>query len=274
MVKWLKKLFEFYINSSLHVAFAVVAFMYVTAKEFDFSISKNLLFFVFFGSISGYNFVKYAGVAKLHHRSLANWLKFIQVFSLICFLFFILFGWQISRTTLLVSGLFGLLTLFYALPIFPNQKNLRSLAGIKIFIIALVWSGVTVVIPVYDAGIVINAAVWLEFSQRLLLVLVLMLPFEIRDLRYDDSLLKTLPQALGVAETKKVGIGILVFSMVLEVLQNSEAVFLLSYFLISVVSALLVYKSTVDQSKYYASFWVEAVPILWFFLIIFLHQWL
>ena len=37
------------------------------------------------------------------------------------------------------------------------------------------------------------------------MVFVLTLPFEIRDLQYDDSTLETLPQRVGVKKTKIIG---------------------------------------------------------------------
>ena len=82
----LKRIVNFYLDSSIHVAFAVFALTWVTLLQFDLDYDKNVLYFVFFATITGYNFVKYFGVAKFHHRSLAFWLKAIQVFSFIAFI--------------------------------------------------------------------------------------------------------------------------------------------------------------------------------------------
>ena len=82
----LKQVFNFYINSSIHVALAVYAFTWVTLLQFGLNYNANVLYFVFFATITGYNFVKYFGIAKFHHRGLTNTLKIIQAFSFICFL--------------------------------------------------------------------------------------------------------------------------------------------------------------------------------------------
>ena len=54
----LKKIFSFYINSSLHVAIAVCAFAMITVIEFDLELSKSVIGFIFFGTVFGYNFIK------------------------------------------------------------------------------------------------------------------------------------------------------------------------------------------------------------------------
>ena len=77
----LRTIFSFYINSSIHVALAVCALVGVTWLTYGISYNLSLLGFVFFGTITGYNFVKYAGVARFHHRSLTDALKVVQIFS-------------------------------------------------------------------------------------------------------------------------------------------------------------------------------------------------
>jgi len=74
-MKYLKNAFELYINSSIHVSFAVAAFTLLTFLDYDLIPDRDLIFFIFFASITGYNFVKYAGIAKLHHLSLAKNLR-------------------------------------------------------------------------------------------------------------------------------------------------------------------------------------------------------
>ena len=73
-------------NSSIHVALAVYAMTWITLLSFDLAYDENALYFVFYATITAYNFVKYFGLAKFHHRRLASWLKAIQVFSAIAFI--------------------------------------------------------------------------------------------------------------------------------------------------------------------------------------------
>ena len=99
-MRFLKLMFDFYLNASIHVAFSVYAFLRITEIYLELPYNENLNWFIFFGTITGYNFVKYAGVAKLHHRSLTKDLKIIQIFSFICFLSCVILCCQIPIETL------------------------------------------------------------------------------------------------------------------------------------------------------------------------------
>ncbi len=267
-MKVLKKVFAFYINSSIHVALAVIALMAITVREYNLQIPIELWAFVFLGTLTGYNFVKYAKVAGLHHRSLTNSLKTIQVFSAICFALMGIVAFQLSFTTLLITAGFGLATLLYAVP-FVRNKNLRKLSGIKIFVVAFVWAGVTTIVPMVAANVPISGDFLLTFFQRILLVLALIFPFEIRDLPYDAHNLKTVPHQVGVKTTKLIGLGILIFSLVIEFCkQDYEVAYILSLLFFCVVLGWFIVVSKTEQSRYFASFWVEGLPILWYVLFI------
>ena len=155
----------------------------VTYLYLNNTLDKEVLLFTFFATITGYNFIKYAGVAKWHHRSLTRSLRAIQLFSLGCFLGMCFYGWQLSFATLKILGLLGLLTVLYALPIFSNRRNLRSLKGLKIYTIAVVWAGVSVLIPAVEAGLVLDTSIWVLTIQRFIYVVIITIPFEIRDLK-------------------------------------------------------------------------------------------
>ena len=134
---FLKRLFNFYVNSSIHVALSVYALTWITLLSFDLDYNESVLYFIFYASITGYNFVKYYGMAKFHHRQLANWLKLIQIVSFICFILMCYYAIQLKLNTLIFIGCFALLTLLYAVPFYPKKNNtLRNISGLKIYIIA------------------------------------------------------------------------------------------------------------------------------------------
>ncbi|MCM8567777.1 hypothetical protein NE848_00170 [Gramella jeungdoensis] len=263
-MKYLKNAFELYINSSIHVSLAVVAFSLITFFQYGLEIDKQLLYFIFFASITGYNFVKYAGIAKLYHLSLARNLRFIQIFSLLCFIALIYFTFQMEWRVLIATGVLGLFTLFYAVPFLGGKKNLRSLPGLKIFIIAVVWAGCTVLLPLIKAERYLGTEILVDFIQRMMLVIVLTLPFEIRDLKYDDESLGTIPQRLGVFMAKVFGLVLILIIFFAELLQSSfQSNEFLALILILLLSGILLWRAKVDQKKYYCSFWVEAVPVFY-----------
>lgn len=270
-MKHFKNVFDLYINSSIHVSFAVVAFTVITCLESGLKLNFYLLGFVFFATVSGYNFVKYAGIAKLHHLSLAKNLRIIQIFSLLSFFALLYLIFQLDRQVLIASMILGVLTLLYAVPVLGSQKNLRSLPGLKIFIIALVWAGSTVLLPYIDNEAIIQKTVIVDFIQRFMLVVVLTLPFEIRDLKYDENQLGTIPQRLGVGMTRVFGTGLLLIIFIAELFQEQvNATIFIAQAVILLVAGAFLWFSKKDQSNYFASFWVEAVPVfylavLWIF---------
>ncbi|MGB8704122.1 MAG: hypothetical protein WCD31_03730 [Gillisia sp.] len=268
----MKKLFDFYISSSIHVALAVVSLSVITVHNFEVPINYRLELFIFLGTITGYNFVKYAGIAGLHHLSLTRNLRFIQVFSFVAFLFLIYFSFLQTFRVLLISGILGLFTVLYVLPVFSESRNLRGLPNTKIFIISLVWAGVTVLLPLTDHVDLFQPDVFISFVQRFCIVMALILPFDIRDLRFDMANLGTIPQHLGVRKTRVFGILLLCLVFLMELLkQHQELTSSISLFVAAIAGMLLIRYSVIRQAKYYASFWVEGVPIFWLGMLYFLE---
>ncbi len=268
-MRFLQQLFNFYINASIHVALAVLALVKVTELYFDLPCNKSLGYFVFYGTITGYNFIKYAGVAKLHHRSLTNNLKVIQIFSLFCFGLMCFYALQLSMNTLLFFVPFGILTLLYAVPFLSGfQKNLRSIGYLKIIVVALVWTGVTVFLPVFDLKIEFTKALYLVAIQRFFLVVILILPFDIRDVKYDSISLQTIPRKIGVKKTKILGSILLCICFLLEFMLILD--FRISFIIFLSLVFILLIKTTENQPKYYSAFLVESMPIIWWMLLILL----
>lgn len=271
-----KRLFEFYINSSIHVALAVCSLTWITLLNYKLPLDENILFFIFFASVTGYNFVKYFGLAKFYHRQLANWLKLIQIFSVCCFIGLCYFAFLLNPKTLIYIFSTAIITFLYAIPfltkrLFINNKySLRGIKGLKIYVIALVWVGVTVFIPLINNNFRINFDVIITAFQRFLFIMVLMFPFEIRDMQFDNLKLSTIPQKIGIKRTKVIGLLLLVGFFFLEFFKdeiNSKSVTVL--ILISVITLLFLVFSEENRAKYYSSFWVESLPILWLLLTLF-----
>jgi 4-hydroxybenzoate polyprenyltransferase len=148
------------------------------------------------------------------------------------------------------------------------SKKLRKVSYLKIFLVAFVWAGVSSSIPLLVHETPIGVDLILSFLQRMFFVLVLIFPFEIRDMHLDIKDIKTLPQKIGVEKTKKVGFVLLLFSLTLEFLLT-ESLFNKNIFLIiCFILLLFLMRSSQNQSKYYSSFWVESLSIFWWILLL------
>lgn len=271
----LKRLFNFYLNSSVHVALSAFALTWVTLIEYDLEYHKNMLYFVFFASITGYNFVKYFGLAKFHHRSLANWLKVIQLFSLIAFLLMSYYFIFLKLSSMLYVIALAIITFLYAIPLIPRkyvfdeQQKLRDIGGLKVYVIALVWMLTTVILPLIENDKSLNTDVLITSMQRFCFIIVLMLPFEIRDLNYDSLKLSTIPQKIGVKRTKICGVLLLMVFMMLEFFKDElSTIAVISTLIIVFVTLLFLVFSHKNQSKYYSAFFVESLPVVWLIVLL------
>lgn len=272
-MKVLSGIFRFYINSSIHVSLAICSLILITLTRYKYPIDIYYLAFSFFASVVAYNFVKYSKVAKLYHRRLTKSMKAIQIFTLLSIVLFTIFITFVKRDTVLSLLPFAFLTLLYAIPVYPNSKNLRSISGVKIFIIGCVWVGVTVVAPVVHSDGDFNQDIVIEMVQRFLFIVVMMLPFEVRDLPYDPKELNTIPQQIGVTRTKFFGSILLILFLLLSAFKNTySSVEALSTAIITIISLLFLWGTSKEQSEYYCSFWVESIPIFWMGIYLILLQ--
>lgn len=228
----------------------------------------NLFSFIFFCSIACYNFIKYGVEIKKYLRLSNQYHGYIRFFSFVCSGITIYHLFFLEWRTIFVLGILGLFTALYALPILPGTRNLRSLASFKIFPVAIVWAGTTVVLPVLAAGFAFSWDVWIETIQRLILVLILILPFEIRDMKYDPPELKTFPRRYGIVKTKILGIlSIFLFLFLTLLKDETTQLEILSKTLLSLGMGSILLVTNKNQNKYFSAFWVEAIPIFWWILI-------
>lgn len=265
----MRNLFRFYIQSSKHVALAVTALTAVTYAEFELTPDLWVLAFVYLGTVVGYNFVKYAGVGNTHHLSITTNIKWLRLFTASVFLALVYVAFKVPSSILYFAAGFGLMTLLYAFPVFKG-KNIRMLKGWKIFVISAVWAGVTVCFPLVSTGYIFEPEGIIELISRFAFVVALTIPFEIRDLKYDEQELGTLPQIMGVKESRLLGSGLLLVFITLQFLNPAITDIELSLTaLIAVVTLWAIWKAKEEQHTYYASFWVESIPIVWYALFLY-----
>lgn len=195
-------------------------------------------------------------------------LKAIAVLSLIALAAAAYFFLRLEMNSQITAVIFFGLTFLYTVPILSSKKNMRNWSGVKIYIVALCWSGVTTLLPLMNAGTEVFSDVILKFCQRFFLVISLILIFEIIDLKTDSPALGTVPQRIGVKNTKIVGILLLVPLYFLEFLKSTIDAnqLFINAILIVVTSLFMVYASE-NRSKYYTSFWVESIPVFWLGLV-------
>ena len=162
------KIFEFFLNSSIWVAITVSALVEITCVDIGVKTSVFLRFFIFLGTIFGYNFIKYFEkthlsvfhpmVLKVNFTNISEKFKELQLQEKATFLLSVfsaisccVFSFKLNYETLVLLCIPALLSFFYAVSY--RNKTLRSTSGLKIYVVGVVWAIVTVILPVVDAKI-------------------------------------------------------------------------------------------------------------------------
>ena len=252
-MKLFKNIFDFYIQSSLHIAFAIYALVRVTEISLQLLTNDNLSLTIFFGTIVGYNFLKYFESFQKGNFDIKKnrYLVGLTFLSVIATLFYFL---QLNNSLQIYFVKIGLMVALYPF--------LRKFGFWKLFLVSFCVTAITVYAPILNATTFFNDEK-ITLLQRFLIVISLMIPFEILDSETDAISLKTIPQRYGIFKTKLFGISLLVPFVVLEFFKNT---FEISTVVIALVSGLFIGFTNLKRDKYFTSFWVESVPILWLVL--------
>ena len=268
-MKLLKRFFEFYLDASIHAALGGVSLYFLTLEVLQLSTNWSLALFLFFGTIVGYNFIKFGVEAKKYVIVSNPYHKWIQGFSFVSFVIAVYFFFQLEQHLWPAIVILATLSTLYAIPFLPTLKNLRSVGGLKTFLVAFIWVGCTVYLPLKDNYLELGWVTLGLFTERFILVLILLLPFEIRDLKLDDPELKTIPQRLGVKKTKILGYVMVLCYFLLSFLNDGlSGRVLVSKLLISMILILILKKTKGNQSPYFSSFLVEALPVLFWGIVV------
>ena len=209
--------------SNLWISLGAVALtlnFYVITNEAP---NLNVLGFVFSSTLFTYNFQRLLKIYFkinvsgqriewiLTHQILVHSLTFL---SLLSTLYFAVLFFESVWELFLVSGV---ISFFYVWKIpLLNGKNLRDLPGIKIYLIALVWVIICVLMPtILSENSKINETTFLISLALFIALVSITIPFDIRDIDLDETSKKTIPQLIGIKSSVYLSIGLLVLSQVL-----------------------------------------------------------
>jgi 4-hydroxybenzoate polyprenyltransferase len=260
---FIKKLFDFYIKSSFHLGVCVVSLYIISIYKLQIDLNYYILTCLFSSTIVVYNFIKYASTLPYYFFVQNAPIKKIQIVSFF-FGFFLLYSLFFLSFEALFFGFFlFLICVLYVFPINHSISNFRNRSKIKIFLVAICWSGSTVIFPFIESNNINYGDSMLLFVQLFLFVIVCTVPFEIRDLKYDSNDLKTIPQIYGTNNSKYISYVLIFIFFSISFISNGTSIDLISDLLISFVLVFIIYLTKENQGKYFSSFWVESLPIYW-----------
>ena len=146
---------------------------------------------------------------KNHKKGLMTVVFFSSVISAVVFFFID------NHTTViyLLLVLVSCISILYVVRI--NGRNMRELPHIKIHLIALTWVLILILFPMVNEEI--HSAKIGYSSAFYVYILAVTIPFDIRDLKYDKVSQRTIPQLLGVLNSKVLSVILLFISTVVFV---------------------------------------------------------
>lgn len=254
-MKFFRKFLDLYINTSIHVAIAVFSLVQITKLSVNTARHPSVDFFIFFGTILGYNFLKYVEVFKSRIFTFEKNYTIVLV-SLLAFLGVVFIFFRLELQTQWAFLKIGFVVLIYPF--------VRKYSFLKMFVVAFCVTYITVYIPLLDREFARDTT-FIYLLQRFLIVVCLLIPLEIVDVTIDSKTIQTLPQKIGIENTKFLGYMLLTLSLVLHFYTSSFAVDIVIFLVI----AFFIFFANKNRFKYYTSFWVESIPVFWWILLLF-----
>ena len=184
---------------------------------------------------------------------------------LIAGVLFLLDGW--AHLSLFLGHLMAI-SLLYSLPLVRVRgrwRALRDLPLLKVFLIAYVWTAITVWVPaLYLSKALASPVLVLLFCRRFFFILALAFVFDIRDYTKDRlSGTHTFPGLFGVRATKWVALAALVVSNLL-LPQAVPAPHLALLLLPSLLTAAVIWYADETRPDYYFALLADGVMLVYF----------
>ncbi|CAN5183405.1 hypothetical protein BH09BAC5_BH09BAC5_21010 [soil metagenome] len=282
MSKRLKAVLDFYLYSNLHIGLCAVAMLLVTKFIFSYQLRPELYLFVFCGTFFLYNIQRLPSAfdEKIIESEFSRhkWNTDHRILlAIITFVAALAAGWsffQLHFRSQIVAVLPAILSVAYAFPFIKingRWRKLREIEVLKIFIVAIVWGIICAILPATANDPTVKlwhtVPVFLWFFACSAMIFSITVPFDIRDLHYDGEKLKTLPSILGIKNSIRfalvaLGISTLLVGIVAIEFGHGGLPVFISYFLWSIITGILITKSTPNRPEYYFSLLIDGVMIL------------
>jgi len=284
MNKYLRQILDLLLFSNIFIALCAVAQGMVTYQLLQIKPDKHVLGLLFFSTLALYNFsILLTKPEKPQNSTLrrVQWIfshyRFMITLTIICVLSIIPLALFLSTSSKILLLSLGLISMSYSLPLFTIEEkrfSLRNIPGIKLFLIATVWSLSVVLLPILEAEnnqamqISINDSILL-ISKRFLFIAAITVPFDIRDL-YDDKLkeLKTIPVLLGKEWALIICQAFLIIYLILLFFFNRQ--FDSNFFgltLTIILTGWLIFKSKWKKNEYYYFLYLDGTMAVQFLML-------
>jgi 4-hydroxybenzoate polyprenyltransferase len=291
MKKIFQPVFDFLLFSNVFMALCAVAQGLVTFYLIGTKPVVPVIWLLFTSTLGIYNFsillTKPIQPDKSSYKRV-QWFfshyRLMVTFTIVSLLSLIPLFFLISIESRILMVFLSVISFFYSIPIFAtgDQKfGLRNIPWLKQFLITLVWTMSTVLLPILEAQHFHLTSISMRdttilIAKRFLFIAALTVPFDIRDL-FDDrnSGLKTVPAVWGEKNAYLFCQVLLAGYIVLLFLFRNNG-FNPDFWALTITTVLtgwLIFKSKWEKDEYYYFFFMDGVLILQY-LVLLLFNWL
>ena len=266
--------------SNLWIALAALAMTAQTQLLLSGQVQPTpLLGFILFATLFLYAVHRIVGLEKAQpflkkgrFFVISRFLSHITFYAIAAGLGAAVFFLQLSFRLQLAAVAPSLIALGYVLPFLSGRRRLRDLSYVKIFLIAIAWSWITVLLPALELGMGWSIPMLIMLLERAFFIFAITLPFDIRDLEVDAyNQVKTLPAQLGYRRTKALALACLLIMTALAGLNYHIDVYGAGVFSALLLSALiafaLIYFADKVKHDYYFSGLIDGAMVLQFVLV-------
>ena len=264
MIVIIRKFVELIVFGNIWISLGASALTLNTFLVMEWTINPSLILLVFFATLLSYNLQRIVrhtsgnAINSIRHQWVYKQIKLLFVLVVISscisgYLFFKLFSFY----ELLYFSPLIVIALFYAVNLF--RKSLRDIPFIKIILIASSWAAVTVLIPAYINQELSAYGTWAIFTLNFIYIFALVIPFDIRDLQFDEPEKNTIPQLIGLKASKYTGITLLILCGILSCTFFIEAVYSIPIYFLSIF---LMHQVNDKRKELFYAFGVDGLILL------------
>jgi hypothetical protein len=231
-----------------NVWISICAFVWILQSEAVLCASTDfyLPLFASFSTLFLYNFQR---ILKLKHRLkktksnrnhwISNHATFLWIWTIIGFLGVVFTSVSLFWTDIFLLVIPTAISFLYVMRIFRVKGNLvtgRQIPHAKIWMIALSWAALGALIPLNHFGSLEDAfsttsLMW--FLEKLFFFVAITIPFDLRDLQFDPTHMRTIPQIAGEKRSLKIGQLLMLLSTICAL-----ALYLIDFYSLNILLAL------------------------------------
>lgn len=255
------KITHFLINSNISIGIAAISLSFATLVQLELPfVGTEFFALIFFASILDYNVHDYLKMIsspyefqkKKNHLTPNNFhqIKLMIFISLAGFLTALFFT-ELHLMFFILAV--AIPTLFYTI-IFTDRKNrfpVKTIPGLKTFLITFIWTTVTVLAPVIQCKSESDLTnTTLVFLERFFFIFAIAIPFDIRDTSHDKITgIKTIPILFGKKKSLLICTTALIISLLIALTHyiSLGMYFLLPGYSISILIAIVIINNKLVQ---------------------------